>query len=69
MATSRTAGSLRGSLAATVRHHPDADTTQLRTELATARIAEYVKKVTASAPPLDQSQKDRLATLLRGGGA
>ena len=36
-------------------------------ELATARIAEYVSAVVASAPPLTPEQRDRIASLLRGG--
>ncbi|WP_420123714.1 hypothetical protein [Nakamurella sp.] len=38
-------------------------------DLATARIAEYVQRVVASAPPLRPEQIDRLSALLRGGGA
>jgi len=34
---------------------------------AEARIAEYVQKTLAAAPPLTRSQRDRLVLLLRGG--
>ncbi len=69
MATGNRTGSLRGTLAATVRHHPDADTTELRSELAAARIAAYVEKVVAEAPPLTADQRARLAALLNPGTA
>ena len=36
-----------------------------RRELATAKIAEYVQKIVAAAPPLTDEQRDRLATLMR----
>ncbi|MFC5140323.1 hypothetical protein ACFPK1_18935 [Actinomycetospora rhizophila] len=49
--------------AAAKHKHPDAD--ELRSELAAERIAAYVEKVLASAPPLTNDQRDRLAVLLR----
>lgn len=36
-------------------------------DLATARIADYIQRVVATAPPLHPAQRDRLAALLRGG--
>jgi hypothetical protein len=38
-----------------------------RRALAEAKIASYVAKVVAAAPPLTAEQRDRLATLLSGG--
>lgn len=38
-------------------------------DLAAERIAEYVERVVAEAPPLTPEQRDRIATLLRGGAA
>lgn len=39
-------------------------------ELAAARIAEYVSRVVADAPPLTNEQRQRLTALLqKGGGA
>ena len=37
-------------------------------ELAAARLADYIEKVVAAAPPLSAEQRDRLALLLRPGG-
>lgn len=39
--------------------------TETARDLATARIADYVAQVVASAPPLTQEQRDRIAMLLR----
>lgn len=36
---------------------------------AAAKIAAYIERVVASAPPLTDDQRLQLATLLRGGGA
>lgn len=47
---------------------PD-DAVAARRELAEARIEEYVTRILADAPPLTDSQRDRLAGLLRGGAA
>ncbi len=40
-----------------------------RRDLAAERIAAYVERVLADAPPLDSEQKARLALLLHGGAA
>jgi len=58
---------LRAQIGAATRHHPDADTTDLRRELAAVKIADYIRSIVAEAPPLTQEQRDRLALLLRGG--
>lgn len=53
---------------AAVRYgHPNAD--DARADLATERIATYIQRVVASAPPLTGEQRDRLALLLRSGSA
>lgn len=36
--------------------------------LKAARLADHIKRVVDAAPPLTAEQRDRLATLLRGGG-
>ncbi len=33
------------------------------------RLADYIKRTVDAAPPLSVEQRDRLALLLRGGGA
>ncbi len=53
--------------AALVRH--GGDTTQTAADLAAERLAEYVAKVVAQAPPLTAAQRDRIAVLLRGGAS
>ncbi len=53
------------------RRHPDEpdQTVELRRQYAGAKLAEYIQRVVDDAPPLDEVQRDRLALLLRGGGA
>ncbi len=46
---------------------PDAD--EARRALAAERIAAYVERVLADAPPLDADQRTRLSLLLYGGSA
>ena len=49
------------------RHHPDdKKTVDLARDLKAERLAEYIKRVIAAAPPLSQEQRDKLAILLRG---
>lgn len=58
----------RARVAATVRHH-GADAPQvadLRRDLAAAKIAAYIEKVVAAAPPLTTAQVDELSLLFRG---
>jgi hypothetical protein len=45
------------------------DTRDARRDLAAERIAAYVERVLADAPPLDAEQKARLSLLLHGGAA
>lgn len=59
----------RARLAAAVRHHPDKDHTEARRDLAAATLEQHVRRVVAEAPPLTEAQRDRIASLLRAGGA
>jgi len=43
--------------------------TEARRDFRAARLAAYIEKVVAEAPPLTPGQRDRLALLLRGGDA
>lgn len=46
--------------------------TEARRDLAAAKIAAYIEKVVAEAPPLSDEQRDRLSAIIsagRGGGA
>lgn len=63
------ANRLRGKLAIETRWRPDEDHTELRRDYTAERLAEHIAKVVAEAPPLTAEQRDRLAGLLRGGGA
>jgi hypothetical protein len=63
---------ISGRLAAVERHHPDADTSELRRDLRAARAEEYVRALVDGFPPLTSEQRTRLALLLRAssrGGA
>ncbi len=40
-----------------------------RRDLAEAKLAAYIQRVVDRAPPLSPEQRDRLAVLLRSGGA
>ena len=66
MPTERNA--IRGHLAATVRHHPDdtAAIAELRGELRTRRVEDYIRRAVDDAPPLTAEQRLRLASLLTG---
>lgn len=55
----------RARLAAHKRHHPDADDGALRRDLRAARLADYITRTVAQAPPLTPQQRDKLALLLR----
>ena len=54
----------RAKLAANMRHHPNADHTNARRELAASNLEAYVARVVAEAPPLTDEQKHRIASLL-----
>jgi hypothetical protein len=55
-------------IAAIERHHPNTDTGDLRRDMRAAKLAEHIKKVVASAPPLTDDQRARLSSLLRSNG-
>lgn len=57
----------RARLAAKTRHNPDGDHTEARRDLAAANLEAYVRRVVATAPPLTNEQRERLAVLLTGG--
>jgi hypothetical protein len=57
----------RNRLANTARHHSN-DQSKIasdRAELAEAKIADYIERMLAEAPPLTDEQRTRLAELLR----
>jgi len=60
----------RNRVAALTRHHPGS--TQLmdaRRDLAASKLAGYIERVVAAAPPLTLAQRDTIYMLLRGGDA
>jgi len=61
------ARSIQGRLAAESRYRPDQDHTELRRQLKAETMADYITRTVDAAPPLTPAQRDRLATLLRGG--
>ncbi|MFX4286288.1 hypothetical protein ACQBJO_12930 [Janibacter sp. G349] len=62
------ARTIQAKLAAASRHRPNEDHSDLRRDHAAEKLAEHIAKVVATAPPLTVEQRDRLASLLRGGG-
>jgi len=58
----------RARVAALTKHHPDGSPTLTgaRRDHAAEKLADYVAKVVAQAPPLSPAQRDRIAVLLRG---
>lgn len=61
----------RARVASLSRSRPadDPDLVDARRNLRAERLAAHIEKVVAEAPPLTAEQRDRLAALLRGGGA
>ncbi len=57
----------RSQIAVAKKKNPHADVTDLQRQLKAERLAAYVAKVVAEAPPLTPAQRDRIAVLLRGG--
>ena len=56
----------RARVAAMRRHRPnDPKTDELAAEFKADRLAQHIRRVVDSAPPLSQAQKDRLAVLLQ----
>jgi len=67
-----TLASAHGRVAALKRHHPTEPSRAVGTaerDLAAEKLAAYVAKVVAQAPPLSPAQRDRIAVLLRGGAS
>ena len=63
--SSSAARSLQGQVAAARRW--GRDSLDLDRDYAAERLAEYVERTLAAAPPLTPAQRDRIAVLLRGG--
>ncbi len=55
----------RSAIARTIKANPDADTTELRSQLKAERLEAAIAEKLATAPPLTDSQRERLANLLR----
>lgn len=52
---------------ATARHQPDADRTELIRELRAARAEDWARDIAASAPPLTNAQRARVAAIILAG--
>ena len=59
----------RSALGVASRRHDADGIAGARRALAAAKLEAYIAKTVAEAPPLTQAQLDRLAILLRPGGA
>lgn len=59
----------RALIARTKRSNPDADVADLQAQLKAERLAAYIERVTAAAPPIPLSKRNELAALLTGGGS
>lgn len=51
------------------READDPDLVDARRNLTTAKLAQYIERTVAAAPPLTDEQCDRLVAILRGAGA
>jgi hypothetical protein len=58
----------KSQLALQIRHHPEADHTDLRRQLKAQVLEEKVRKVVDSAPPLSIEQRAKIAAILLTGG-
>lgn len=58
--------SLRGQLAAASRADATGDVAILKREHDVSRLADHIRAVVDTAPPLSTAQKSRLVTLIRG---
>ncbi|QOW00485.1 hypothetical protein [Rhodococcus pyridinivorans] len=67
MANSPTTQRLYGRLGNRRRFDPHGDHSDVLRDLAASRIADAIDEILAAAPPLTDSQIDRLTALLRGG--
>lgn len=63
--------SQRGRVAALTRSRPtdDPELVEAKRNLKALSLEEYVRRVVSQAPPLTDEQRDRIAALLRAGGA
>ena len=59
----------RSQIARTLKADPTADVTELRSQLKAERLAEHIRQVVTTAPPLTEEQRHKLAVLLRGSAA
>jgi hypothetical protein len=59
----------RARIAAVERHHPGADTTELRRELRAERLAKAITSTLTEEPTLTSQERCRLAALLLADGA
>lgn len=61
----------RGRIAALSRSRTpeDAELVEARAQFKADRLADHVRRVVATAPPLTPDQVDRIAAILRTGGA
>jgi hypothetical protein len=61
----------RAKVGALARHrsHDDPDLAAARRALRESLLSDHIRQVVAAAPPLSESQRTRLAALLRGDGA
>lgn len=51
------------------RNTDDPDLVNARQNLKVERLAAYIERVVAEAPPLNEAQRTRLTAILSGGGA
>lgn len=57
----------RSRLALATKHRDTAAATEARRDLAAAKIAQFIERTIAEAPPLSEAQRHALARLLQGG--
>lgn len=55
----------RARIASAKRQDPNADVAELQRQLKAERLADHIKRVVDSAPPLTQEQRCHIASLLR----
>lgn len=59
----------RAAKAVAVRRGDQHAAVEATRDLAAAKLEQYIERIVSEAPPLTSAQRDRLALLLRGGGA
>jgi len=57
----------RSRLGVAIRSGNKPAETEARRDLAAAKIAQYIEKIVAEAPPLSPEQRTRLAGIIQGG--